>query len=509
MTTAQAVSDANVEERVLTAYRRWLVLGVVVLTSTLYSMTILVVSVVLPQMQGSLSATPDQISWAMTANILATAIVMPLSGWFSGRFGWRIVMLAALFGFTSSTLLCGLAGSLEALVVFRALQGGSGAPLIVLVQAIILSIFPRHQHNMAIAIYGMAIMFGPILGPIYGGYLSELYNWRWAFFMIVPLGAISWIALWFILDDGGRQEKTRFAWIGFLGLATALACLQLILDRGERLDWFESREISTEAIVGIFAFSVFLGHSLLSRAPLLNLRFLLNRNYGLGLIIVCVYGMLNFTPMVMLPPLLKTLSGYPDAIIGILLGWRGMGALIGFFSANWVGRMDSRIGMTAGFLLQAWSGWVMTNFTIDVSMTEVMMTSFAQGLAVGLIWVPLVNATFSGIDRKHMAETTTIFHLLRNVGSSIFIALSVMTVMRSAASNFSRLREFVSPFNEALKDYGISAFHGYANLEKLAQVKAELADQAQMIGFLNAFGLYTMMCLLVMPVIFMLKPAKR
>ncbi len=503
-------ATATVQEEVFApAFRRWVLLGMIVATSTLYSMTILVVSVVLPQVQGSLSATPDQVSWAMTANILGTAIVMPLSGWMAGRFGWRNVTLGALGGFCLSTLLCGLSNSLESLVIFRALQGGSGAPLVALTQAIALATFPRHQHNLVTAIYGMGVVIGPIFGPIYGGYLSELYNWRFAFFMIVPMGMAAWVGLWVMLQDGGRQERLRFAWTGFLALAVALACLQLILDRGQRLDWFASTEILIEATVGVIAFCIYLSHSLLARSPLLNLKFLLNRNYGLGLIIVTVYGMLNFTPMVMLPPLLKNLGGYPDSIIGILLAGRGAGGMLGFFLAAWVGKLDPRIGISAGFLVQAWSGWVMTGFNTDVTMAEVLVTSAAQGLAVGLIWVPLVLSSFSNIEPRNMAETFTIFHLLRNIGSSIFISLSVMTVVRTSASNFQRLTEFVNPFNEALKNYGVTALHGYANLAELAKLNAQLVDQAELIGFLNAFGLYTMMCLLVLPAVLLLKPPNR
>ncbi len=504
MTAAVAASHP-----IAAGYRRWFLLTIVVTTQTLYSMTILVVSVVLPQIQGSLSATPDQISWAMTANILATAVVTPLSGWLSGRFGWRNVMLFSLAGFSIATVFCGLAGSLGSLVVFRALQGGCGAPMTPLAQAIILSTFPKREHGLATSLFGMGVVIGPILGPIYGGYLSEIYDWRWAFYMIVPIAVAGWIGLWVILHDGGRQERTQFAWTGFLSLAVALACLQLILDRGQRLDWFYSNEITTETVIGVFAFAVYLANSLLSRTPVLNLRFLLNRNYGLGLIIVTVYGMLNFTPMVMLPPLLKNLGGYPDSIIGILLAGRGTGAVIGFFLANWVARVDHRIGMSLGFLLQAWSGWVMTGFNMDVTMLDVMTTSAAQGLAVGFIWVPLTVSTFANIETKHMAETSTMFHLLRNIGSSIFISLSVMTVVRSSATNFARLTEFVSPFNEALRDYGVSSLHSYSNLAELARLNAELVDQAQLIGFLNAFGLYTMMCLLVLPMIFLVKPPKR
>ena len=503
MTTAVSTVDASVNSR------RWWLLGAIVAMATLYSMTILIVGVILPQIQGTLSVTPDQISWTITFNILATAVVTPLTGWLTGRFGWRPVMLSCLAGFTLSTLACGLAQSLEQLGVFRVLQGGLGAPLVPLAQAVVLSVFPRHQHGLATSIFGMGVVVGPIFGPVYGGYLSEIYNWRWAFFMIVPFALLALSMLWTLLPEGGKKSRINFAWTGFIGLAVALSCLQLILDRGQRLDWFDSAEIVTEAVIGVAGFAVYLIHSLVSRTPLLNLRLLAIRNYTLGLIIVTVYGMLNFTPMVILPTMLKNLGGYPESIIGILIAGRGSGAVVGFFVANWVNRMDPRVGISAGFLLQAWSGWHMMGFNMDVAMFDVLLASLTQGLAVGLIWVPLTVSTFARIDTGYMAETSAVYHLLRNVGSSIFISLSVTTIIRTSAKNHAHLSEFVSPFNEVLRSFDYATIYDLGNLADLARLNSELTDQAQMIGFLSAFGLYTLMCVAVVPLILLIQPAKK
>ncbi len=494
--------------REMSVVRRWLLLVTVTMATTLYAMTILIVSVVLPQMQGSLSATPDQIAWVMTFNILATAVVTPLTGWLTARFGWRRVMLWGVMGFCISTVLCGLAGSLEALVLYRILQGGFGAPIVPLAQAVLLSIFPRRQHSLVTAIYGMGVVVGPIIGPIYGGYLSELYNWRWAFFMIVPIALTGFAGLWVFLHDGGRQERVRFDWTGFLALSVALGALQLVLDRGERLDWFASREIVIEAGLGIAAFYVYLVHSFLADRPFLDLRLLRDRNYALGLIIVTVYGMLNFTPMVMLPPMLKELAGYPESIIGTLLGFRGIGAVGGFFSAMWLGRLDPRIGMTLGYLLQAWSGWYMMGFNMEVTTFDVALTSTLQGLSVGFIWVPLTTATFATLDRRYLAETSAVYHLLRNVGSSIFISLSVFTLIRTSGMNYTRLTEFVSPYNELLRYPPFAEGFDVESMTGLAKLSAELTHQATMIGFLNAFGLYTFACLAVLPLILLVRVPK-
>ncbi|MBT5496220.1 MAG: DHA2 family efflux MFS transporter permease subunit, partial [Alphaproteobacteria bacterium] len=284
MSTADGTTPPTGES--LTVFRRWMIMAAITSSTTLYAMTILIVSVVLPQMQGSLSATPDQISWVMTFNILATAVVTPMSGWLAGRFGWRRVMLVSQAGFCIATFLCGIADSLESLVLYRIMQGAFGAPTIPLAQAIILDIFPRRQHSLVTSIFGMGVVVGPILGPIFGGYLTELYNWRYAFYMLVPLAAFGFFCLWVFLNDGGRRANIRFDWTGFLLLAASIASLQLVLDRGQRLDWLDSYEIILEIVIGCCAIYAFLIHSFMAERPFLDLRLLADRNYSFGLLIV-------------------------------------------------------------------------------------------------------------------------------------------------------------------------------------------------------------------------------
>ena len=481
----------------------------VTLATTIYSMTVLIVSVVLPQMQGTLSATPDQISWVMTFNILATAVVTPLTGWLTSRFGWRRVMLTGVFGFCAATVLCGQADSLESLVLYRILQGGLGAPLVPLAQAVLLDSFERRQHGLVTSIFGMGVGVGPSIGPVFGGYLSELLNWRWAFYMIVPFGAAGFVGLWVFLRDGGRASGVRFDWTGFIALAFAISCLQLLLDRAERRDWFESPEIIIEATLGCFAFYIFLIHSFTGRAPLLDLRLLLDRNYALGLVIVLIYGMLNFTPMVMLPPMLKGIAGYPESVIGMLLRARGAGALAGFFLAVWVGKLDPRIGMLAGFGLLVASGWHMMTFDMNVTSLDVGSTSAVQGFAVGILWVPLTIATFATLDSSKLAETMSVFHLLRNVGSSIFISLSVTILVRTSGINYARFTEFISPFNELLGFPGNNASFDISGLSGLAAISIELDRQADMIGFLNAFGAFTFASALALPLVLLVRMPRK
>jgi MFS transporter, DHA2 family, multidrug resistance protein len=492
-----------------TPFRRGAILASVTLSQTLYGMTFLMVTVILPQMQGSLSATQDQISWIITLNILATAIMTPMAGWLSATFGWRNVMLFCLAGFTFATVLCGMAESLESLIFYRIMQGGFGAPMTPLSNAILLAIYPKKQHGTVTAIFGMGVVVGPIFGPVFGGALSELYDWRWTFWLIVPISAVAWAGLWASLVEGGRQQSARFDWAGFLSLSLAVTCLQLILDRGQQEDWFDSREIIIETAIAGGALYIFVVHSLTARTPFLNPRHLLDRNYSLGLVIVLVYGMLNFTPMVMLPPMLKDLMEYPDSIIGFLIACRGVGAVIGFFLAMWIGKLDPRIGMTVGFGVQAVSGIMMMQFDMTVTNAEVAVTSIMQGTAVGLIWVPLVVATFSTLDRRFLSESTGVFHLLRNLGSSIFISASITTLVRTGQMNHAWLTEYISPFNETLAFPNLPNAWDIENLSGLAAMGGEIGRQAAMLGYINAFGLYTAACVVVLPLILLVRIPKQ
>ncbi|MFP6771919.1 MAG: DHA2 family efflux MFS transporter permease subunit [Alphaproteobacteria bacterium] len=496
------------EHIALPPWRRWAILFSITLATTQYAMAILVVSVVLPQMQGSLSATQDEIAWVMTFNILATAVMTPMSGWLAARFGRRRVMLGSMLGFSVATLFCGLATNLPVLVLFRIAQGTFGAPLIPLGQAILLDSFPKHQHSMATSVFGMAVVVGPVIGPVLGGWLAEDYGWQAAFFMFLPFGAIALVGLYLFLTDKGKQPGVGLDWTGFLTLSVAVIGLQMLLSRGQRQDWFESPEIIIEAALAVIALHLFIVHSLTARRPFLNPALLLDRNFAIGLIIVTIYGMLNFTPMVLLPPLLQGLLGYPDSIIGLLLGLRGAGAILGFFVAMIVSRLDPRIGMSLGFLIQVASGLHMSSFDINTTVFDVGLNSVMQGLAIGIIWVPLTVAAFATLDYKHLAEASAVYHLLRNLGSAAFISLSVTVVIISTASNYAGMTEFISNYNKTLTlPWALGAW-STDSAAGLAAVSNEMGRQAALIGYINAFKLYTIASLAVLPLIALVRIPK-
>ena len=471
--------------------QRYLTLTTVVLGSSLYGTALLTTSTILPQMQGALSATQDEIAWVMTFNILATAVVTPMTGWLVSRFGTKRVMIWSIALFTIATMLCGMAQSLETLVLWRILQGGAGAPVVPLSQSILFDTFPRRQHTMVMSIFGMAVAVAPAFGPVFGGYLAEMHSWRWSFYMLVPIGIAATLGMALTLPADKLAAKVRFDWTGFIALATALAAVQLVLARGVRLDWFESTEIVIESLVAAIAFYVFLVHSISARHPFVNLKLLSDRNYAIGLALVTIYGMLNFTPMVLLPPLLQQQAGFPDMLVGQVIGCRGVGMLVGFMTAGFMSRIDPRISMAFGFGLQTVAGIWMLTFDLNVTMEILIANSAIQGFAVGVVWVPITAVAFGTLDARNYAEASAIFHLLRNIGSSFFISLSIAEIVRTTGANYSRMTEMITPYNRALAMPDVTGGWNFDTVQGLARIAKEITRQATMIGYLNAFMMYT------------------
>jgi MFS transporter, DHA2 family, multidrug resistance protein len=474
-----------------TLTRRIMIMLSIILGSTLYSTTLLIASTLLPQMQGAMSATQDEVAWAMTFNILATAVVTPMTGWLVARFGRRRVMVGSMALFSVATYLCGAAESLETLVLWRVVQGGAGAPVTPLSQTILFDVFPRRQHRMITSVYGMTVVIGPVIGPALGGYMSDLYSWRWAFYGLVPVGLASCIGLQLSMLPDPPRSRVRLDWIGFVSLSAAISCVQLVLSRGQRLDWFESPEIWIETAAAALAFYIFVAHSATAQRPFLNMRLLLDRNYALGLVLVGVFGMLNVTPMVLLPPLLQQHAGFPDSLIGEVLAARGVGATMGFFVAMFMGRLDPRVGMSIGFGLQVASGLWLMSIDLNVGVEVLAANSMLQGMAIGIIWVPLTIASFATLENRYWPEAMAVFHLLRNIGSSFFISLCVADIVRVTAQNYSRMTEMISPFNFLLSLPWVMGGWNTDTLSGLARMSKEINRQAAMIGYIDAFAMYT------------------
>ncbi len=351
----------------------------------------------------------------------------------------------------------------------------------------------------------MAVVIGPAVAPALGGYLAEAYDWRWIFYLIIPLCfAAFFLALAFV-REGGRDGSVRLDWTGFLTLSIAIVCLQLIVDRGERLGWLESEELVIYVCVAALSFYVFVTHTATARAPFLNPVLFTDRNYVIGLVLVLVYGMLNFTPITLLPPMLQGLKGYPDSLIGTLLGMRGIGMVIGFFLASRMGGIDPRISLCIGIVLTGASGAMMATFEFNVPPSQVAIACVVQGIGSGMMWVPLTIIAFATLPSRWLPDGASIFHLLRNFGSSIFISVSFMTVVRTAKISYAGLVKQLTPLNEMLRFSFVTGAWTLDDTLGLTRLSSEAARQALMVGYENAFVLYAAVCFATLPLLLLVR----
>ena len=327
--------------------------------------------------------------------------------------------------------------------------------------------------------------------------------------MIVPVALAACIAARFALPEEEERRSISLDWIGFLSLSTAIAATQLLLSRGERLDWFGSTEIMVETFIAALAFYIFIAHSLTAWNPYLNPRLLLDRNYVIGICLIIIFGMLNFSPMVLLPPLMQYQLGFPDGLIGFVISWRGAGVMSGSFMSIFLQRLDPRVGMVTGFGLQVVSGLWLMSFSLDAQLPALCTNVYLQGLAVGLIWTPIVTTAFRTLNPGLRPEGIALLHLTRSIGSSFFISIAVTEIVRTTAANYSRMTEFVTPYNKALALPSVMGAWTTDSVGGLAAIGKEITRQAAMLGYLNAFGMYTVVSMAAIPLVLMLGRRRR
>jgi DHA2 family multidrug resistance protein len=479
------------------------------LATMLNGMTITLANVVLPQIKGAMSASPEQIAWVVTFNLVATAVATLLTGWLARRLGWRNVMLGAVAGLTVFSFLCGIATSLEALVLARIGQGLFGAPIMPMGQAILLASFPRHQHPLVMMLWGIGGVVGPVTGPVLGSIISEATNWRGAFLMVVPPGFVALAMVWAALRNHTERSTANLDWTGFIALSLAIGATQLMLDRGHRLDWFQSTEIQIEALLAAVAFWVFVAHSLTAKQPFFDLSLLLDRNYAIGLVLVFLLGMLSFTPMVLFPGLLHDLRGYPDDAIGMLLAGRGFGNWACFLVIVPMTKRCPRLTVAIGLAAQAISGYAMARLDINLTQSLVFWTNFVQGFGFGLAFTPLSVLTFATLPQRQMTEGMAMYHLIRNFGSSIFISLSILMLVRTSAANYAGLVEVVTHYNKTLALPEAVGLWTTATPRGLAAIAGEVQRQAAMIGYTNAFLLFAVTAALSVPLAWAMRAPPR
>jgi DHA2 family multidrug resistance protein len=466
-----------------------------------------IANVALPNMQGSLSATQDQISWVLTSYIVAAAIATPATGWLASVMGRRRLLLIAIAGFTVASVLCGIATSIGEMVGFRLLQGLFGAALVPLSQSTLLDVYPREKHGAAMALWGMGVMVGPILGPPLGGWLTDNYSWNWVFLINVPVGALALFGVAASLPTD-ETRASRFDFRGFAFLAIGIGALQLFLDRGEQKDWWGSAEIQIEAALAFLGFYLYFVHWKTSARAFLDLGLFRDRNFFASNIFIFVLGVVLFATMALLPPFLQNLMNYPVVTTGLLLAPRGIGTLIAMML---VGRLmakgaDARILAGIGMLLTVYSLWQMMHFSLDVPEKLIITTGVVQGLGLGLVFVPISTVAYSTLPTASRTEAAGIFSLMRNIGSSVGISIVMTLLSRNTQINHAEIASRLTPYGEntqqMMQMIGPNAATG------LAALNGEVTRQASAIAFLNDFWLMMVMTAVAIPLLLLLKPVK-
>ena len=472
--------------------------------------TITIANVSLPQLQGAFAATQDQITWIVTATLVAQAIATPLSGWLDNRFGRRRILLICATSFTITSILCGLASTLEELVIWRFFQGLSGAPLVPLSQAILVTIYPKEQHGRVLVFWMFGPIIGSILAPLIGGFISEDYSWRWVFMLSVPPAMLCVASLFiFMKTPQTQQQGKKLDWLGFISLSICVTALQLVLDRGQLLDWFDSPIIILGVLLATVTFYLFVSHVCTSDNPFLNPRLLRDRNYAVGILLGFTFGMLYFTTFVLQPTMLQSLRGYPDSLIGLIQATRGIGLLAGaIFLLLFLKNLDPRFNIFLGFLIEVITGIGMSQFDINMTISTVTWFTILQGFGLGMIWSPLMVLALATLDIRYVSEGASVFHLMRNIGSSVHIAATATFVVRSSKENYSVLVESLNPFNEVYAFQGTVGNWSISGATNLAVVSEEIGRQAAMIGYVNAYYLYAVAALVVMPLAYFAKKPK-
>tara|TARA_R100000005_G_scaffold48815_1_gene23398 strand:+ start:7469 stop:9022 length:1554 start_codon:yes stop_codon:yes gene_type:complete len=497
-------SPAPAEET--TPFGRAMITASVMLATIMQALDTTIANVALPHMQGTMSATQDQISWVLTSYIVAAAIMTPPTGVLAARLGRRRLFIIMVIGFTITSMLCGAAASLTEIVVFRLLQGVFGAGLVPLSQAILLDTYPTEKHGSAMAIWGMGVMVGPILGPTLGGYLTEYYNWRWVFYINLPFGILALLGILAFVPETVRNKARHFDYIGFALLSLAIGSLQLMLDRGESQDWFSSREIIIEAVVAGLCFYMFLVHMFTAKAPFIEPGLFRDRNFAIGLMLIFMVGIILLATMALLPPFLQSLLEFPALTTGYVLAPRGIGTMIAMvFIGRVIGRIDSRFLIFFGICMTALSLYEMSRFNMDVSIAAIVWTGIIQGVGLGFIFVPLSTLTFSTLAAHYRNDGTAMFSLVRNIGSSIGISIVFTMLSRNTQINHATLSENLTPFHDAMQAPWLPQAWNYHIPSGLAALNGEVTRQASMIAYLNDFTLMMWVMLAAAPLLLFLK----
>ena len=468
-----------------------------------------IANVALPYMQGTLSASQDQINWVLTSYIVAAAIMTAPVGWVANRFGRKRIFIICSAGFTIASVLCGIAQDITQMVAFRLAQGVFGAALVPLSQAVMLDSYTLQERAKAMSIWGMGVMMGPIMGPSLGAWLTETYSWHWVFLVNLPFGIFTVLGLIIFMDETRKDHELRFDWFGFAALAVAIGSLQLALDRGEQLGWLESNEIIAEFIISAVGFYYFFAHYLTTQTPFIQFAMFRDRNFITGCIFMAVMGLVLYSTMALASPFLQNVIGYPIISAGLLLATRGFGT---FLSMMMVGRLmryiEARTLIVTGLSLTAWTLYHMSGWTDQTGTNEIAIISIVQGFGFGLVFVPLSTVAFLSLAPHLRTDGTSMLTLMRNVASSIGISIVISQLTEGSRRSYAILNEHVTPFNHAIQMPDVRRLIDLSTDAGRAMADAMLKTQAQIISFSHDYQMVTLFILCSIPLAIMIGSTK-
>ena len=478
------------------------------LATVMNSLDSTIANVALPHMAGSVSAAPDQITWVLTSYLIAAAIMTPLSGWLSTRIGRKSMFLISIAGFTIASMLCGIAGNLAEIVIFRLLQGLCGAALIPLSQAVVLDIFPPSQVGQVMALWGAGAILGPIFGPVLGGWLTDNFSWNWVFFINLPIGILAFGAIWLFMDRDRGGTARPFDFLGFGALTVFIGGIQLMLDRGPTVDWFSSPEIWIEALCGLAGLWVFVTQTITAKHPFFDRALMRDRNFMTCNVFGFFIGLFLFSTMALLPPVMQTLMGYSVFGAGLVMMPRGLGSFAAMFVVGrLVGKVDTRLILLVGLSFCSLSLWQMTHFDLAMDSTPFVTTGILQGLGIGLLFVPLSVTAFATLSPALRSEGTSVYTLVRNLGSSV--GISVMEALDTQQSSVAHadMAAHVQPGSPVF-NAGVSASMNPSTSSGLDALNGVITQQAAMVGLIDVFKLMLLMTIGVAPLLLLMRKPK-
>ena len=465
-----------------------------------------IANVAIPHMQSSLGTTPESITWVLTSYIVATAIFMPITGWLADRIGSRRLFILSVAGFIAASMLCGMAQNLTQMVIFRALQGATGAFISPLSQTAMIDTNKPSRQSQMMALWGMGIMIGPILGPILGGWLTENWNWRWVFYVNVPLGALS-LAILISSLPSRPTERRRFDIFGFSMVAITLTAIQMLLDRGNHVDWFDAAESWIYVGVALSAGWVGVVHLATTAQPLFNRQLFANRNFVVALFFMVVVGLVMFATMALLPPMLQRLFSYSVMDTGMALMPRGIGTLISMQIAGQLIRrgVDGRMLIAAGFAIAGFSLLEMAGWSLAVDNAHVISSGFIQGLGMGLVFIPLNSSAFATLPPLLRTEGSSLLNLLRSIGASVGISIVTALLGQNLQRSHAELAGHITASVTDAIDFSTMDRFQAAGEAILRMIDGEVNRQAAMIAYINDFYLMAWLSFAAIPLVLLMR----